>query len=180
MDASDLAAQIRAELHEPAPQGFHFQEHVLRQDASLERLSAQLKSHPDAREVGRAVAQAIEAERDGWTLLKLLGLCERLESPEAAEALLQVAGRPSEGDDRSRFLAGRACEVILKLPLDQRARARANAACREPLEELQAFRLGAARARHAHRPRRIEWALLVVMMALGVAGFVFAWLALGR
>jgi len=178
--AADLALQIRTELADSPPQGFLFNDHVIRQDASLERLAERLRSHPDGAEVGAAVHRALSDERDGWVQLKLLELVERLTLAAAAPALIALAGRPQTEDDRSRFLSGRAAEVLLKLPLDLETRNRANAVTQGPLEEIARFRMGAQRAQQMHRPRRAEWTLLVVLMAVAVIGFALAWRALGR
>ncbi len=142
--AVDLAAQIRTELSDRAPEGFHFTDHVIRQDAALERLTEQLRSHPDRPEVERAVAHAVTEEKDGWILLKLMELMERLDLSGAAPALMKVAQHPPGEGARSQFLAGRACEVLLKLPLDLETRARANEICKIPLQQM---------ARH-RQPRR--------------------------
>ncbi len=177
-EALELALSIRIAVADRPPEGFSFQEHVVRQDEGLARLIDQLKSH-DGAVVGPALEKLIAEEQDGWTLLKLLELAERLELPQVAPALLQVVQSPPEQGDRRRFLAGRACEVMLKLPLAYDERMRANELCQAPLADLARFRLGAERERALHRPRRIEWLLLVVLMALGLGAFVFAWMALG-
>ncbi len=177
--AEDLALQIRAELSERAPEGFHFSDHLIRQDEALQRTAARLEAHPDPSEVERALALAIANERDGWTLLKLLELVERMGLPGAAPALIQLASSPTP-EQRSRFVAGRACEVLLKLPLDLAARARANKVCKKPLEEVASFRMGAEREQRLQRPRRIEWLLLFGLVALAVAALIFAASALER
>jgi len=177
--ARDLAAQIRLELADPAPQGFAFNDHAVRQDAALDRLVDRLRQHPDAAEVEAAVTRAVAEERDGWTLLKLLELVERLNASGAVEPLLRLAASP-QADERGRYLAGRACEVMLKLPLDLATRNRVNDASRGPLEDIARFRMGAERAQRMHRPRQVEWTLLVILMALAGAGLVVAWVALGR
>ena len=177
--SEDLALQIRAELCERAPEGFHFSDHLIRQDEALQRTAARLEAHPDRSEVERALALAIASERDGWTLLKLLELVERMQLPGAAPALIQLASSPTP-DERSRFVAGRACEVLLKLPLDVAARARANEVCKEPLEEVARLRLGAEREQRLQRPRRIEWLLLLGLVALAIAALIFAASALER
>jgi len=179
--AVDLAAQIRAELSaDQAPEGFHFVDHVIRQDEALQRLTAQLRDHPDPAEVERALGFALEQESEGWTLLKLLELTERLRLPGAAPALLKLAQGPPGQGPRAEFLAGRACEVILALPLDLQTRARANQICQDPLQQIARYRLGAQRERQLQRPRQIEWLLLVVLMAIGVAALIFAAAGLGR
>jgi hypothetical protein len=175
--AEDLALQIRSELSDTAPQGFAFNDHVVRQDAALERVAKQLLAHPDAVEVDAALSRALSDEKDGWTLLKLVDLAERVGTPAPAAALMAVAAQP-QPDERGRFLAGRACEVLLKLPLDLETRNRANAVCRQPLDDLVRFRLGAQRAQALHRPRRVEWTLLAVLMAIALAGLVLALRAL--
>jgi len=178
--AVDLAAQIRAELSDRAPEGFHFVDHVIRQDEALQRLTAQLSAHPDPLEVERALALALEQESEGWTLLKLLELTERLRLPGAAPALLNLAQQPPGQGPRAEFLAGRACEVMLALPLDLQTRTRANQICKDPLEQIARYRLGAEKERQLQRPRQIEWLLLVVLMAIGIAALIFAAAALGR
>lgn len=177
--AEDLALQIRAELSEPAPEGFHFADHLIRQDEAWQRTAARVQAHPDSAEVERALTMAIERERDGWTLLKLLELVDRVQPVAAAPALIQLASSPGP-DERSRYVAGRACEVLLKLPLDVAARSRANEVCKEPLSELARLRLGAEREQSLQRPRRIEWLLLVVLALLALAGLLFAAGALER
>ncbi len=177
--AEDLALQIRTELRERAPEGFHFSDHLIRQDEALQRTAVRLEAHPDRSEVERALALAIASESDGWALLKLLELVERMQLPGAAPALIQLAAS-SVPDERSRFVAGRACEVLLKLPLDLAARARANEVCREPLEEVARLRLGAERKQRLQRPRRIEWLLLLGLVALAFAAMIFAAAALER
>lgn len=176
--AVDLAAHIRTELSDEAPQGFHFTDHLIRQDSALERLTEQLRGHGDMAEVERAIALAVSQEHDGWTQLKLLELVERLGLVATAPALMElVEKRAGAEDDRSRFLAGRACEVMLKLPLDLESRTRANDLCKGPLEDVGRFRMSAERVRSLHRPRRAEWILLAVVMVLGIGGLVFAFLA---
>jgi hypothetical protein len=177
--ARDLAAQIRLELADPAPQGFAFNDHAIRQDAALDRLVDRLHHHPDGGEVEAAVRRAVAEERDGWTLLKLLELVERLSLASAVEPLLRLAASPPQ-DERGRFLAGRACEVMLTLPLDLAMRNRVNEVSRGPLDDIARFRMGAERAQRMHRPRQVEWTLLAALMALAGAGLVVAWLALGR
>jgi len=177
--AADLAIQIRTELSDRAPEGFHFTDQVIRQDEALGRTAARLETHPDRSEVERALARALEDETDRWTILKLLELAERLQLLGTAPALMKLA--TSTGDDeRSRFLAGRACEVLLKLPLDLEDRTRANAACKAPLEQVARFRRGADRERVLQRPRRIEWLLVIALLALAMAALIFAFTALGR
>lgn len=178
--SADLAAQLRAELSDRAPEGFHFSDHVIRQDAGLEQLTTRLREHGDDREVALALGRAVSEERDGWTLLKLLELTERLGLTGTAPALLELARRPPGDDLRSRFLAGRACEVMLKLPLDYETRIAANEVCKQPLADIARFRMGAAKERAIHRPRKLEWAILVGLMVVGLAGFLFALLALGH
>ncbi len=177
--AADLAIQIRTELSDRPPEGFHFTDHLIRQDEALEKTAAGLESHADRAEVERAVARALADEKDGWTLLKLLELVERMQLLGAAEALMAIASSPG-GDQRARFLAGRACEVLLKLPLDLEARTRANTVCKVPLEEVGRFRLGSQRERALQRPRRIEWLLVIGLFALAIAALIFAVTALGR
>jgi hypothetical protein len=175
-----FAQTIRAELADPAPQGFAFTDQLFRQDAALEHLTARLRAHPDAGEVERALVHALLAERDGWVLLKLLELTERLAPKGAAEALIKIAQDPPGDEGRARFLAGRACEVLLKLPLGYETRRRANEASKGKLEDPFRYRLGALRERQLQRPRRVEWLLLVVMMALVLGGLLVAWAALDR
>ncbi len=178
--ALDLAAQIRAELSDRAPEGFHFTDHVIRQDEALERLTARLRHHPDPSEVERALAYAIEQERAGWTLLKLLELVERLKLLGTAPALIKLAQAPPGQGDRAQFLAGRACEVMLRLPLDLETRTRANQICKVPLQQVARYRMGAEKERSLQRPRRTEWLLLVLLMAIGIAALIFAATALER
>jgi|SRR6516162_1430327 len=175
--AMDLARQIRAELSEPAPQGFQFVEHVMRQDAGLELLSRRLAAHSDRAEVEDALSHALRIEQSGWVLLKLIELADRLQPSAAAAALLGLAEHPPGEGERSTFLAGRACEVLLKLPLDVKARAEANRICGPPLQSIHQFRLGAERERLLQRPKRLEWILLAALMALGVGGFVYVLLS---
>ena len=177
--AEDLASQIRAELSERAPEGFHFSDHLIRQDEGLMRTAARLEVHPDQTEVERALALAIANERDGWTLLKLLELVERMQLCGAAPALIELASTPA-ADERWRFVAGRACEVLLKLPLNLAARARATEVCKQPLEDVARFRMGAEREERLQRPRRIEWLLLLGLVALAIAALIFAASALER
>ncbi len=175
-----LARQIRTELSEKAPEGFHFTDHVARQDQALQRLSDQLAAHDDRAELTLALSRALADEQDGWTLLKLLELADRLSLPGTADALISVVQRSAGEDARARFLSGRACEVLLRLPLDLAQRAKANAVSEGRLEDVQRYRLGAQRAVSLHRPRRVEWALLVGVMVVGLVGLVVAFLALER
>ncbi len=177
--AVDLAIQIRTELSDRAPEGFHFSDHLIRQDAALERTAVRLEAHPDRLEVERALARALEDEKDGWTILKLLELVERMQLLGAAPGLIKLASSPAH-DERARFLAGRACEVLLMLPLDLEARNRASAVCKVPLAEVARFRLGAERERGLQRPRRIEWLLVIGLLALVIAALIFAVTALGQ
>jgi hypothetical protein len=176
---ADLAAQIRAELSDSSPEGFHFSDHVVRQDDALQRLIQNLEHYPDRAEVEHALSRALRDERDGWVLLKLLELVEHLALTGVAPALVELAQRPTE-TERGQFLAGRACEVLLKLPLDLNARTRANQVCKVPLQQVARYRLGADRERRLHRPRRIEWLLLVLLMVAAIAALIFAATALGR
>jgi hypothetical protein len=116
-------------------------------------------------------------EQNGWVLLKLIELADRLQLDAAAPALLRIAREPPGEGERSLFLAGRACEVLLKLPLDVTTRAEANQVCLVPLERVTQFRLGAQVERLLQRPRRLEWALLATLMALGLAGFAYTLLS---
>ena len=177
--AADLAIQIRTELSDRAPEGFHFSNHLIRQDEALQRTAMRLEAHPDRSEVERALARALDDEEDGWTSLKLLELVDRMQLLGAATALIKLASSTTH-DERARFLAGRACEVLLRLPLDLEARARANAVCKAPLAEVARFRLGAERERALQRPRRIEWLLVIGLFALAIAALIFAVSALGR
>src|SRR4051812_5290856 len=95
----DFARQIRTELAEKAPAGFHFNDHVVRQDAALDRLADQLKVHGEREELEGALSHALLEERDGWTLLKLLELADRLRLAGTAAALMELVNRPSDGDD---------------------------------------------------------------------------------
>src|SRR5436190_485815 len=92
--AAELSAQIRSELADKAPEGFHFTDHVIRQDAALQRLVDRLREHPDLPEVERAVDRAVLEEKEGWTLLKLFELIERLNLVGASGALMHTAQRP--------------------------------------------------------------------------------------
>lgn len=174
--AIDLALQIRADLSDLAPQGFHFRDHLLRQDAILQRLSEHLRAHPDAAEVERAIAHALVTEPDEWVLLKLVELSDRLSLPGTAPALLGIAQRSGPGD-RGLFLSGRACEVLLKLPLDLASRADANRLCQVPLKRISEFRHGEETQRLLYRPRRLEWALLILLMLAVLGGLLFAYLS---
>jgi hypothetical protein len=176
-DTSDLAAQIRSELADHAPQGFHFNDHVIRQDAALDRLVERLKALDDSALVAGAASQAMTEERDGWTLLKILELVERLELVGTAPALMKLAQSGREEDDRSKFLAGRASEVLLKLPLDYQTRLQANEVTKGPLQDVVRFRMGADKERALHRPRRAEWTLLVVLMVVFLVGLFVAFRA---
>lgn len=175
--AMDLARQIRGELSEPAPEGFQFLEHVIRQDAGLLRLGRRLAAHPDPAEVAEALSHALRTEQSGWVLLKLIELTDWLGTSAATPALLALAEHPPGEGERSAFLAGRACEVLLKLPLDVKTRAEANRICGAPLQHIHQFRLGAERERLLQRPKRLEWVLLAALMALGVGGFVYVLLS---
>jgi hypothetical protein len=176
----DFARQIRAELADPAPQGFAFTDQMARQDSALQALIERLHEHPDPAEVARAVALALADERDGWTLLKLIEIAERLNSKLTAEALMRVVSDPPGDEQRARFLAGRACEVLLKLPLDYETRLRANELSKGPLEDAFRARLGAQRERQLQRPRRLEWLILIAVMVTALLGFAIAWTALDR
>jgi hypothetical protein len=176
----DFSRMIRAELSDPAPQGFAFTDHLLRQDAALEKLVARLREHADPAEVERALAHALSVEREGWALLKLLEVTERLAPVAAADALMEIARNPPGEGQRAQFLAGRACEVLLKLPLDYATRLRANDLSKEKLEDAFRYRLGAQRERSLQRPRRAEWLLLVVLMVVALVGFAIGWAALDR
>ena len=175
-----LAAQLRAELRDDAPQGFHFTDHVIRQDGALERLTEQLRSHGDPSEVAAALSRALLDEQEGWTVLKLLELTERLALTQTAAALMSVATHPPGEGPRQRFLAGRACEVLLRLPLDYSTRQKANSLSAGPLEEMAGFRTGAAKERTSQRPRRVEWAILVALMGVALVGLLLAFLSLER
>ncbi len=175
--AQDLAHQLRLELNEAAPQGFYFHDQVVRQDAALGRLVERLASEPPP-ELGAALSTALLAERDGWVLLKLLELTERLTVTETAPALMTLLERGVGEDPRGRFVVGRASEVLLKLPLDYATRLKANELSKGPLEDVARYRMGAQKERAMHRPRRVEWVLLAVMMVIALVGFVVAWRAL--
>lgn len=176
--ALDLAAQVRSELSDRAPEGFHFTDHVIRQDEAIERLTAQLRAHGDPFEVERALSYAVREERNGWTLLKLLEVIERLHPAGTADALMRMAEAPPGEGDRAAFLSGRACEVILRLPLDLETRNRANEICKAPLQRIARYRLGAEKERSLQRPRALEWTLLAALMAIGIAALIFAATAL--
>ncbi len=172
--SAELAAQIRAELTDVAPQGFHFTDHVIRQDAALERLTTQLREHTNPSEVEAALCLALDGEKDRWTLLKLLELAERLALPGFSPALMRLAQQPPGEDPRARFLSGRASEVLLRLPLDYATRLAANEVCKAPLEDIARYRMGAAREQRMQRPRRAEWALLAGLMAVFLIGLAVA------
>lgn len=177
-EGESLASHIAAELRDPEPKGFQFDELVLRQDAGLQRLAEHLQAEPEA-EVAEALGLLLEREPDGWTQLKLLELCDRVAPLAMAPALMRYAeARVSAAEPRTRFLAGRACEVLLKLPLDLEARARAQALSERPLREAAELRGQALRSRSLHRPRRVEWVILVLLMLLGLSGLLFAFQAL--
>ncbi|MGQ0506878.1 MAG: hypothetical protein ACT4TC_16325 [Myxococcaceae bacterium] len=169
-----LARQIRTELSDVEPQGFHFNDSAVRQDAALERMVEQLKAHDDAQELERALSLALLEEKEGWTQLKLLEVTDRLRLVGTAEALMSLAADPPDEGPRRDFLAGRACEVLLRLPLNLEQRARANELSKGRMEDMQRFRLGAQRVRNLHRPRLAEWSLLVVLMLVSLSGLVFA------
>jgi hypothetical protein len=172
-ESSILARQIRTELSDAPPEGFRFSDHVVHQDSALERLAEQLQKEP-LEVVDSALSEALRTERSGWTAVKLIELVERLGARGCADALIDVAKNPPEQGDRRKFLAGRACEVLLKLPLDRATRLRADGACQIPLQEIASFRLGSQRELKMHRPRKIEWALLVVLMGLALTGLAIA------
>jgi hypothetical protein len=176
--SEELAEHLLTELRDPEPKGFQFQDHVLRQDAGLEKLTESLRAEEPAA-LSAALGAALSRERDGWTLLKIVELCDRLAPPGLEGALMRFVEERAEGDDRQRFLAGRAAEVLLRLPLDLAARARAGELSQGPLRDLERFRRREQAARLLHRPRRVEWAILAAMMALGLLGTVLAFRALG-
>jgi hypothetical protein len=177
-EGESLAQHVAAELRDPEPKGFAFDEAVLRQDASLQRLAEHLGKEPGAH-AAEALGRLLEQERDGWVQLKVLELADRLAPVELAPALMRyVESRAGAEEPRVRFLAGRACEVLLRLPLDLEARARAQAISARPLHEVALARGQALSARAMHRPRRVEWAILVAMMALGLSGLIYAFQAL--
>jgi len=173
-----LAQHVAAELRDPEPKGFTFDEAVLRQDASLLRLAEHLGKEPEA-PVAEALGRLLEQERDGWVQLKVLELADRLAPVALAPALIRYAEAKAGAEEpRVRFLAGRACEVLLRLPLDLEARAKAQALSARPLQEVVSARGQALRARAMHRPRRVEWAILVAVMVLGLSGLIYAFQAL--
>ena len=173
-----LAQHIASELRDPEPAGFQFDEAVLRQDVGLQHLVDHLAAEPPA-DVGEALGLLLEQERDGWTQLKVLELADRLAPVSMSPALIRyVQGRSNAEDARTRFLAARACEVLLRLPLGLEARARAAELSVAPLREVSEVRGQAMRTRAIQRPRRVEWAILVLVMVLGISGLVFAFLAL--
>lgn len=176
--SEELAEHLLTELRDPEPKGFHFQDHVLRQDTGLDRLTESLRTEaPEA--LASALGMALSREQDGWTQLKIIELCDRLAPPGLEGALIRFLEERAGGDDRERFLAGRAAEVLIRLPLDRAARARASEVSQGPLQELERFRRREQAARSVHRPRRVEWAILAVMMALGLLGTAVAFRALG-
>lgn len=173
-----LAQHVAAELRDPEPKGFQFDELVLRQDTGLQKLADHLAGEP-VEHVAEALARLLEQERDGWVQLKVLELADRAAPLAMAPALMEyVRARREASEPRVRFLAARACEVLLKLPLDLEARAQASELSKAPLAEAAEARGRAARARAMHRPRRVEWAILVAVMVLGLGGLLFAFQAL--
>src|SRR4051812_36556667 len=151
-EGESLAQHLAAELRDPEPRGFQFDEAVLRQDAGLQRLADHLGAEPEA-PVAEALGLLLEQERDGWGQLKLLELADRLAPAAMAPALLRyVETRISSAEPRVRFLAARACEVLLRMPLDLELRARASALSAQPLQEVSQVRGQALRARAMHRP----------------------------
>src|SRR4051812_33230353 len=119
-----LAQHVAAELRDPEPKGFTFDEAVLRQDASLQRLAEYLGKEPEA-SVAEALGRLLEQERDGWVQLKVLELADRLAPAAAAPALIAyVEARAGAEEPRVRFLAGRAREGLLRPPLDLEAPAK--------------------------------------------------------
>jgi len=173
-EGESLASHLAAELRDPEPAGFRFDDLVLRQDEGLRRLAEQLSHEPEA-EVAEALGLLLEREGGGWVQLKLLELCDRLAPLRLAPALLRyLEARASSDEPGARFLAGRAGEVLLGLPLDLETRARAQAISAGPMREAAELRAQAARSRSLHRPRRAEWAILVAAMLLGLCGLVYA------
>jgi hypothetical protein len=143
-------------------------------------LANRLRAHQDWSELERAINYAFSETRDGWTRLKLLELVDRLSLLGAAPALLHLAQHPETDDPRSEFVAGRACEILLRLPLNLEMRKAADDACAVPLTRLAAFRAGAQRERLQQRPRHLEWLLLIFLMALALIGFIVALFAIER
>src|SRR4051812_13258237 len=177
-EGETLAQHVAAELRDPEPKGFQFDEAVLRQDAGLQQLADDLVAEPEAH-VAEALGALLEQERDGWVQLKVLELADRLGPVGRARALMRYGeARRGAGEPRARFLASRACEVLLRLPLDREARARAADLSKGPLREVGQVRGQALRARALHRPRRVGWGILVAVMALGLAGLIYAFQAL--
>lgn len=173
-----LAQHVAAELRDPEPAGFQFDELVLRQDVGLQQLADHLAAEP-AEAVGEALGLLLDQEQEGWTQLKVLELADRVAPRSMAPALIRyVQARAGAGDPRTRFLAARACEVLLRLPLDLEARARAAELSAEPLREVAEYRGQALRTRAMQRPRRLEWAILVAVMVLGISGLIYAFQAL--
>jgi hypothetical protein len=178
VDKRELLQHLIAELSDEEPKGFGFDELVLRQDAALERLHSQLSQEPPEVIAG-ALGEALGHGLHGWGQLKLLELCDRSPHLELAEPLMAFArARVDSTVARERFLAGRACEVLVKLPLNLDARARANELSKLLLPEVQSAKERAQRERSMHRPRRIEWGILAAMMATGLFGLWFALQAL--
>src|SRR5262245_51670637 len=135
-----LALHIASELRDPEPAGFQFDEAVLRQDVGLQQLVDHLAAEKPA-EVGEALGLLLEREGDGWTQLKVLELADRLAPVSMAEALIRyVQQRSNDPQPRTRFLAARACEVLLRLPLGLEARARAADLSVKPLREVAGVR----------------------------------------
>lgn len=173
-----LAQHVAAELRDPEPRGFQFDELVLRQDVGLQQLADHLAAEPPA-DVGEALGLLLEQEQDGWTQLKVLELADRLAPVSMAPALIRyVQQREGGPDSRTRFLAARACEVLLRLPLDLEARSRAAELSAQPLREAALVRGEALRSRTLQKPRRVEWAILVAVMLLGLSGLVYAFQSL--
>src|SRR5436190_23382141 len=105
-EGETLAQHVAAELRDPEPKGFQFDEAVLRQDAGLLRLADDLVAEPEAR-VAEALGALLERERDGWVQLKVLELADRRAPVAMAPALLRyVEARRGAEEQGAAVLAG--------------------------------------------------------------------------
>lgn len=175
--ADDLAAHIRTELSAPEPAGFGALRQSQDQGDAVARLAESLRSQP-ADLLGRALALAVEREPDPWTFVKLVELCGLVKPAVAGPALLRrVENPPSATDERRLYLQGCACEVLLGLDLDEAAQRRATSLCGPPLSHLARVRASVDARVRDHRPRVVEWAIVVVAMLLAAAGVAYVLLA---
>lgn len=141
----------------------------------LEKLAADERPRLEA-----ALSQLLASEQDGPKQLLLLDVIEKMSLTGTFDGLIEVVKLHKQSEDpRLRFLAGRASEVLLRLPLNLTQRAIANSVCQDSLLEGQRLRLQAERASAMQRPRRIEWALLAALMAMALAGIIYAFVAKG-